>query len=71
MSRKGSVGNVEPVERRKHWRDRRVAEDRRNPQRLRLVSYDCRSGQPRRQSDITGELSDGDVWWNKSDTKYE
>ncbi|GMR01478.1 MAG: hypothetical protein BMS9Abin19_0868 [Gammaproteobacteria bacterium] len=71
MSRKGSVGNVEAVERRKHWRDRRAAEDRRNPQRLRLVSYDCRSGQPRRQSDITGELSDGDVWWNKSNTKYE
>ncbi len=71
MSRKGNVGNVEPVERRKHWRDRRVAEDRRNPQRLRLVSYDCRSGQPRRQADVTGEVSDGDIWWNKDDTRYE
>ena len=71
MSRKGSIGNVEPAERRKHWRDRRAGEDRRNQQRLRLVSYDCRSGQPRRQSDIGGELSDGDVWWNKGDTKYE
>ena len=72
MSRKSSAGNVEPVERRKHWRDRRASsEDRRNPQRLRLVSYDCRSGQPRRQADISGDLSDGDVWWNKSGTRYE
>ena len=71
MSRKSSAGNVEPVERRKHWRDRRASEDRRNPQRLRLVSYDCRSGQPRRQADISGDLSDGDVWWNKGDTRYE
>ena len=71
MSKKGSVGNVEPAERRKHWHDRRAGEDRRNPQRLRLVSYDCRSGQPRRQADIGGELNDGDVWWNKADTRYE
>ncbi len=71
MSRKGSVANVEPVERRKHWLDRREAEDRRNPQRLRLVSYDCRSGRPRRQSDVGGALSDGEVWWSKADTKYE
>jgi len=71
MSKRESVANVEEVERRKHWRDRRAGDDRRNPQRLRLVSYDCRSGQPRRQSDISGELSDGDVWWNKGDTKYE
>jgi len=71
MSRKGSISNVEPAERRKHWRDRRAGEDRRNPQRLRLVSYDCRTGQPRRQADIGGELSDGDVWWNKADTRYE
>ncbi len=71
MSRKGSISNVEPAERRKHWRDRRAGEDRRNPQRLRLVSYDCRTGQPRRQADIGGELSDGDVWWNKAGTRYE
>lgn len=71
MSRKDSISNVEDVERRKHWRDRRASDDRRNPQRLRLVSYDCRSGQPRRQSDIGGELADGEVWWNKDDTKYE
>jgi len=71
MSRKDSVGNVEDVERRKHWRDRRAGDDRRNPQRLRLVSYDCRSGQPRRQADIGGALADGDIWWNKDQTKYE
>ena len=71
MSRKGSVSNVEPEERRKHWRDRRASEDRRNPQRLRLVSYDCRSGRPRRQADVSGDVSDGEVWWNKGDTRYE
>ena len=71
MSRKDSVTNVELVERRKHWRDRRASEDRRNLQRLRLVSYDCRSGQPRRQSEVAGELPDGEVWWNKDDTRYE
>jgi hypothetical protein len=71
MSKKGSVSNVETVERRKDWIDRRAGDDRRNSQRLRLVGYDCRSGQPRRQSDIGGELNDGDVWWNKSDTRYE
>jgi len=71
MSGKGSVSNVEAVERRKKWRDRRASNDRRNPQRLSLVSYDCRSGQPRRQSDIGGKLNDGDIWWNKDGTKYE
>ncbi len=71
MSKKGSVSNVEAVERRKDWIDRRAGSDRRNPQRLRQVSEDCRSGQPRRQSDISGDLNDGDVWWNKSDTRYE
>ena len=71
MSKKRSNKNVEAVERRKDWIDRRTGDDRRNPMRLRLVSYDCRSGQPRRQSDVSGELSDGDVWWNKTDTRYE
>ena len=71
MSKKSSVANVETIERRKHWRDRRLSSDRRNPERLRLVSYDCRSGLPRRTADVTGELTDGDVWWNKSATQYE
>ena len=71
MPKKSGVSNVEAVERRKHWRDRRVSNDRRNPERLRLVSYDCRSGLPRRASDVAGELADGDVWWNKGGTKYE
>ena len=71
MSKKSSVANVETIERRKHWRDRRVSDDRRNTERLRLVSYDCRSGLPRRAADVTGELTDGEVWWNKGATKYE
>lgn len=71
MAKKDSISNVEVTERRKDWNDRRTGSDRRNPQRLRLVSYDCRTGQPRRQSDISGELNDGDIWWNKDDIKYE
>jgi len=71
MSKKSSNSNVEAVERRKDWSDRRHGDDRRNPQRLRLVSFDCRSGQPRRQSDVGGDLADGDVWWNKDGTRYE
>ena len=69
MPKKQNTGSPVTVERRKHWRDRRTGSDRRNPQRLRLVSYDCRSGQPRRQSDIAGELSDGDVWWTNGNTR--
>jgi len=65
MSKKGSVTNVEEIERRKHWRDRRAGDDRRNPERLRLVAYDCRSGLPRRAADVSGELADGDIWWKK------
>ncbi len=71
MAKKDSISNVEATERRKDWNDRRTGNDRRNPQRLRLVSYDCRTGRPRRQSDISGELNDGDIWWNKDDIKYE
>ena len=71
MPKKNSVSNVETVERRKHWRDRRVEGDRRNPERLRLVAYDCRSGLPRRESDVAGALPDGDIWWDKKETKYE
>jgi len=62
--------NVETIERRKHWRDRRVESDRRNPERLR-VAYDCRSGVPRRESDLAGELPEGDIWWDKKEAKYE
>jgi hypothetical protein len=50
-------------ERRKHWRDRRVNADRRSPQRLQRSTYDCRSGIPRRASDLGGELAEGEVWW--------
>ncbi len=71
MSKKHSVANVEMVERRKHWRDRRVGDDRRNLERLHLTSFDCRSGLPRRASDVAGELADGDVWWNKDATRHE
>ncbi len=71
MPKKENTANTVTVERRKHWRDRRAGSDRRNPQRLRLVSYDCRSGQPRRQSDVAGALSDGVVWWANGDTREE
>lgn len=69
MSKEDNVVNTEPVERRKHWRDRRKEGDRRNPERLRLLTYDCRTRQLRRESDLGGELTDGDVWWDKGDAK--
>ncbi len=53
------------VERRRQWQDRRSGQDRRNPERLRLLSYDCRTGLPRRAADRAGELGDGEVWWRK------
>ena len=52
-------------ERRKHWRDRRVSPDRRNTERLQRTDFDCRSGVPRRQSDIGGELAEGEIWWEE------
>ena len=54
-------------ERRKRWRDRRVMPDRRNANRLQRSSYDCRSGIPRRHSDLAGALADGEVWWQQED----
>ncbi|MFV2004218.1 MAG: hypothetical protein ACC650_03385 [Gammaproteobacteria bacterium] len=71
MSKKGSTANVEVVERRRHWLDRRTGNDRRNSGRLNLTNYDCRSGLPRREADVGGDLADGDVWWNKGITQYE
>ena len=71
MIKKGSVANVEAIERRRRWRDRRMGNDRRNDGRLNLTNYDCRSGLPRRASDVAGELADGDVWWNEAATRYE
>jgi hypothetical protein len=52
-------------ERRKHWRDRRVIPDRRNPERIQRSDFDCRSGVPRRQSDVGGELAEGEIWWEQ------
>lgn len=54
------------IERRKHWRDRRHLADRRNATRNQHENYECRTGAPRRQSDVAGELYDGDIWWNKA-----
>jgi hypothetical protein len=71
MPKKSDSSNVEPVERRKHWRDRRSGSERRNPARLQFTANECRSGQPRRASDLSGELSDGDIWWQKNISQVE
>ena len=57
------TGNVIHIERRKRWRDRRVSVDRRNAERILRAGYECRSGLSRRESDIKGELSEGEIWW--------
>lgn len=69
MSYKNNVSNVAAVERRRHWRDRRAGNDRRNPARLTLSNYDCRSAAPRRAADISGELAEGAIWWNDAAAK--
>jgi hypothetical protein len=71
MNKKHKVSNVEAVERRKHWLDRRKGKERRASGRIQVSSFDCRSGLPRRASDVGGELADGDVWWNKGAIRYE
>ena len=71
MSKKSSIANVEAVERRRHWRDRRAGGERRSSGRLHLTSFDCRTGLPRRTSDVAGELADGEVWWQKDTAKSE
>ena len=52
-------------ERRKHWRDRRVTQERRSRERIMRSDYECRSGVPRRSSDVGGELTDGEIWWQQ------
>lgn len=71
MSKSNRNVRLEVTERRRHWRDRRTGIDRRSLARLQSSNYDCRSGQPRRAADISGELTDGEVWWNKGITVYE
>jgi len=51
-------------ERRRNWRDRRVGEERRNPERLKHMDGECRSNVPRRSSDLAGKLEDGEYWWS-------
>jgi hypothetical protein len=65
MLQRDQAKDARKVERRKHWRDRRATSDRRNSDRLQRTDYDCRSGIPRRQSDVAGELADGEVWWEQ------
>lgn len=61
---------TDPVnDRRKHWRDRRSGSDRRSPARHDHDAYDCRSGLPRRESDLGGDLDDGEVWWEEFDSR--
>jgi hypothetical protein len=62
--KKGDETAVElKLERRKQWSDRRMLTDRRNPERQLHAGFECRSGEPRRKSDLGGDLGDGEVWW--------
>ena len=58
-----STGSEPKFERRKEWSDRRKLADRRNAERQLHAGFDCRSGVPRRKSDLGGDLGDGEVWW--------
>lgn len=63
MSHSENTPNVEKIERRKDWIERRKKSDRRNQERLNHADEDCRSNIPRRESDITGTLVEGELWW--------
>ena len=63
MVSKASLSNVENVDRRKRWADRRTGSERRNENRLKIQLHDCRSDTPRRVGDYSGELTEGTVWW--------
>lgn len=63
MVSKASLCNVEKVDRRKRWADRRTGSDRRNKERLKIQLHDCRSDTPRRVGDFSGELTEGTIWW--------
>ena len=64
MPHSENTSNVEKVERRKHWRDRRKVSERRSQGRLSHMEEDCRNDSPRRESDITGTLVEGELWWS-------
>lgn len=50
-------------DRRLNWSERRDDKERRNQFRVQLMPEDCRRGIPRRESDITGNRNEADVWW--------
>lgn len=56
-------------ERRKHWRDRRSALERRSCARLSNMDGECRNNVPRRESDVAGKLDEGELWWS-GDRKF-
>lgn len=64
MSHSENTSNVEKIERRKDWIERRKMPDRRNQERLNHTDEDCRNNIPRRESDITGTLIEGEIWWS-------
>ena len=64
MPHSEKTSNVEKVERRKHWRDRRKVSERRNQERLSHMESDCRNNVPRRESDVSGTLVEGELWWS-------
>lgn len=64
MSHSKNTPNVEKIERRKEWIERRKMPDRRNQERLNHMGEDCRSNVPRRESDVAGTLVEGELWWS-------
>ena len=53
------------LNRRANWAERRSSEERRNDYRVSVMQDDCRRGVPRRESDISGDASEGNVWWKE------
>lgn len=55
-------------DRRKHAQDRRSGTERRNSVRHSHDSFDCRSGSPRRESDLMSEPAVGEIYWDHAVT---
>ena len=63
MARSMQIENT--VDRRSGNRDRRVSGERRSEERLSQMKNECRSHPPRRDMDVDGSVTDGELWWSR------
>ena len=59
-----STGTENEAEQRRSDFDRRASDERRNQERLKHMQGECRKNAPRRATDASGRLVEGQLWWN-------